>query len=203
MKTGPRSLCCLKTAILCLIPAVPCGLSGAIDSGGGSSVIGAYRNHASIGEPFETASGTAGDYMVYRGLIEVLYPPLTVDPEEDSDGNGLPDWWEMDHFGYIGVDPDNDADRDGSANGMEFLAKTDPNDPLSVFRPACHRDGDALVVPVQTQSGRTYHIWGSPDLDTWSHLESLDGDGTLVEWHYLLSDPADLPYFLRIEIVLP
>jgi hypothetical protein len=174
-----------------------------LDSGGGKSSIGPYQNHASIGEPFETIPGTAGGYGIYLGLIEVLYPSLPVDPDADSDGNGLPDWWELDNFGDIGVDPDDDADRDGTTNKMEFLAKTDPNDPASVFRPAVYRDGTDLVLPVQTQTQRYYKIWGSADLSGWTLLDTLSGDGSLVEWSYPLSDPADLPYFLRIEIVLP
>lgn len=179
------------------------GGPAAIDSGGGGSTIGIYRNHAAIGEPFETTPGMAGSFGLYQGLIEILYPPLSADPNEDSDGNGLPDQWEIEHFGAIGVEPDADADQDGTNNAMEFLAKTDPNDPVSVFRPVCYRDGDELVVPVQTQTGRAYNIWGSPELEDWTLLDTLTGDGTLVEWRYLLSDPESLPYFLRIEIVLP
>lgn len=178
------------------------GQSG-LDSGGGRTTVGTYQNHASIGAPFETRPAMAGSYGIFLGLIEVLYPPLSIDPDVDSDGNGLPDWWELEHFGHIGVDPDDDADADGTTNLMEYLAQTDPHDPASVFRPAVYKDGDSLILPVQTQSERQYKIWGSPNLKDWALLDTLTGDGTLVEWSYSLSDPADLPYFLRIEVVLP
>ena len=203
MKPSPLSLRSRGGFVFSLTPALVCGMTGAIDSGGGVSGVGTWQNHASSGEPFGTSRGMAGSHGVYRGLVEVLYPPLAADPEEDSDGNGLPDWWELNHFGDLGVDPGEDADADGTSNEMEFLALTDPRDPVSVFRPACYRDGNALVVPMQTKAGRIYLIEGSPDLDNWSLLESLGGDGSFTEWEYLLGDPDDLPYFLRIEIVLP
>ena len=51
------------------------------------------------------------------------------DPFEwvDSTGNGLPDAWELYHFGELGVDPNDDPDGDGLTNYEEYLAGTDPN----------------------------------------------------------------------------
>ena len=45
----------------------------------------------------------------------------------DSTGNGLPDAWELYHFGELGVDPNDDPDGDGLTNYEEYLAGTDPN----------------------------------------------------------------------------
>ncbi|TAK96301.1 MAG: hypothetical protein EPO07_14675, partial [Verrucomicrobia bacterium] len=44
----------------------------------------------------------------------------------DSDGNGLSDWWQLQYFGHLGVDPEQDFDNDGRSNMQEFLGGTDP-----------------------------------------------------------------------------
>lgn len=40
----------------------------------------------------------------------------------DSDGDGLPDWWEMRHFGNLAQGPADDPDGDGFVNHFEFHA---------------------------------------------------------------------------------
>ncbi|MEI6197822.1 MAG: hypothetical protein WCS42_26200, partial [Verrucomicrobiota bacterium] len=45
----------------------------------------------------------------------------------DSNGNGIPDWWEWKNFGLIGVDPNADPDGDGWTNLQEFQNGTNPS----------------------------------------------------------------------------
>jgi len=53
----------------------------------------------------------------------------------DSDGNGLPDWWEQVYFGQpTGTDPAADPDGDGLSNVQEFVADTNPTNSLSSLR---------------------------------------------------------------------
>lgn len=47
----------------------------------------------------------------------------------DSDNDGLPDDWELEHFGNLDQDGNGDFDGDGHTNQEEFDLKTDPNDP--------------------------------------------------------------------------
>jgi hypothetical protein len=49
----------------------------------------------------------------------------------DIDANGLPDAWELQYFGYIGVNGSADPDGDGYTNLQEYAGGSDPTNPLS------------------------------------------------------------------------
>jgi hypothetical protein len=51
---------------------------------------------------------------------------------QDSDADGLPDWWEFFHFNHLSHDGGADPDGDGVANAAEFADRADPTDALSM-----------------------------------------------------------------------
>lgn len=53
----------------------------------------------------------------------------------DTDGRGLPDRWQMRHFGTLGVDPNADPDGDGLTNLEEYRRGTDPRDYFNGVEP--------------------------------------------------------------------
>jgi hypothetical protein len=83
----------------------------------------------------------------------------------DSDGNGLPDAWELTNFGYMHVDRNADADADGQSNLSEYQHGTDPKNPDT--------DGDGL------QDGQEIALGTNPlNSDT-------DGDGVDDNTEYI------------------
>jgi hypothetical protein len=56
---------------------------------------------------------------------------MSVDHQEDLDGDSLPDYWERIFWGDVAAvnDPDGDYDRDGWSNRDEYIYGTDPTDP--------------------------------------------------------------------------
>jgi len=53
-------------------------------------------------------------------------------PSGDTDGDGLPDSWEITHFGNLAQGPGDDPDADGVTNLSEFQAGSDPRSASSV-----------------------------------------------------------------------
>jgi hypothetical protein len=97
----------------------------------------------------------------------------------DTDGDGVPDWWEFLYFGGLtnavaGADDDDDF----QDNYNEFRAGTDPTNPLSLFQiEASAWLGESLVLEWSSVSGRTYAVSVSTNIlesfePVWTNLPS-------------------------------
>jgi choice-of-anchor C domain-containing protein len=113
-------------------------------------------------------TGAAGPALDAVSLVPALPPPaaysvivsnsfgsvtsVVASIQFDLDANGLPDAWELAHFGATGQDPTADTDGDGVLNLDEYLEGTNPGDANS-FRPRLHLlatpGGSFLVSPLQ------------------------------------------------------
>ncbi|HXG49635.1 MAG TPA: lamin tail domain-containing protein [Methylomirabilota bacterium] len=90
----------------------------------------------------------------------LLSSRVSVKPVGDRDGDGLPDDWEAAHR----LDPSNaadatlDGDGDEMSNGEEYLAGTDPNDPLSYLKIDSIRSDRGAAITFGARAGRTYSV---------------------------------------------
>lgn len=148
-------------------------------------------------EHFGNLDQTASDDFDGDGLSnlwEYQHQHLGFDPTDPTDAardtsqNGLPDWWEITHFGVIGgIDATADPDSDGLTNLQEYQHGTDPN--------RWDTDGDLLPDGWEVQYGLNpldatgdNGADGDPDEDGLSNFQEMvygthpmdadtDGDG--------------------------
>ncbi|MDE0838467.1 MAG: VWA domain-containing protein, partial [Kiritimatiellae bacterium] len=102
----------------------------------------------------------------------------------DSDGDGLPDWWEIAFFGNDnGAIPEDDTDNDGINNLYEYLAGLNPIDPRSfgdtILDGVRDSDGDQLVNQ-QEQADGTLPNEPDTDDDGLTDYEELTGTDDAV-----------------------
>jgi hypothetical protein len=93
--------------------------------------------------------------------LSISQPSCTTGPGgcavADTDGDRLPDWWELLYFGSItGAVAGADSDGDGFTNLQEFQAGTDPKNSASAFRITdIHREANNIRITWMTGIGRT------------------------------------------------
>jgi len=90
---------------------------------------------------------------------------------EDTDGDGLRDVWEIEQFqDLVTADSTGDRDGDGSADLMETLAGTDPDDATSLFKilSASAVSGNGVAVRWTSVAGKSYTLERSTNLETGS-----------------------------------
>jgi len=96
-------------------------------------------------------------------------------PDPDQDGDGMPDDWEILHFGNTNETAEGDWDEDGACNADEWYADTQPKNPRSVLEiRSIDGSGDDVVVTWQSVAGRTYALQRCEDIDqpSWGTIKS-------------------------------
>jgi hypothetical protein len=94
----------------------------------------------------------------------------------DTDGNGLPDWWELKYFSVLtGTDPNADPDHDGVSNLNEYLAGTNPTNTASYFHIVSMARGLPTKILVTCEPGKFYTpLW----------VDEIATDWTIVTGQY-------------------
>jgi hypothetical protein len=124
----------------------------------------------------------------------------------DSDGDGLPDAWEIQIAGNVGVLSGSlDSDFDGQTDLEEYLAGTNPLDPNDFFGPVrIQVDAAGADLEFPTAKDRVYRIeqHGPLGYATWipAAVAPIVGDGKTAKVHVDRS-PSDL--FYRVVVYPP
>lgn len=151
--------------------------------------------------------GYGSDYVTGNGEQEIQsLDPRAVDlfdtPNQahgDSDGNGMPDAWEIEVAGRIGMKAMADDDGDGVPNRMEWIAKTDPQNPFSLLQMQMKRTpGGDLDLIWPAADDRTDLLYYSQDLKEWYLYEQVPEVFTgedESQWNKETFDPSQTFFF--------
>ena len=141
------------------------------------------------------------------GSTNVLAFPGTPSPAQsnylplaDSDQDGLPDTWEMAHFGSLALDGSADSDGDRMTNYQEYLAGTDPTNPADALRLAAFPVANTVVLQFNAAAGVSYSVQFRESLQDGTWIKFADvpaGPGSGV---VRVSDPSprDPTRFYRV-----
>ncbi|HMO52230.1 MAG TPA: hypothetical protein PKE26_09905 [Kiritimatiellia bacterium] len=122
---------------------------------------------------------------------------------EDTDGDGLPDWYESMYTGSgTGMPANGDLDGDGVTNYEEFIAGTRPHDPMDYFcvDAAAPSPNGELMLTWQGVSGRVYGVHATPQL-TDAFIPVRTGILWTQAW-YVNSNAAATSIYYRIGVNL-
>ncbi len=89
----------------------------------------------------------------------------------DSDGDSLPDWWEIQYFGGpTNADATANSDGDDALNWEEYIADTNPTNTASYFPNIITNAAPGgtldLVIGPPTTNSRVYEVWMNADLSS-------------------------------------
>ena len=129
-------------------------------------------------------SGYANDQTNWLGASPTAGRANDTNPNPDSDGDGLPDSWEIQYFGSIS-DPrataDGDPDADGFSNLQEYVAGTSPVDTASLLKiDSADRAGGTTTLRFTAVAGKTYSVVYSVALGNgaWLKLKDVPAQAT-------------------------
>lgn len=150
-------------------------------------------------------------YSAFQGGTPGLWA-ATPSPDEDADGDSIPDAWEVEN-GLSGNDASDahlDLDGDGASNYAEYVAGTDPNSGEDVMRLLDLRLGSQgeILLSMPGRTGRQYLIERSSSVteSDWTEVartQTLENDQTLQ----IVDSPTALAghetRFYRVVVIHP
>jgi YD repeat-containing protein len=117
---------------------------------GGANHVVAWNAMADLGSAVITNVLLRARAQDFRLVGDWSQPtPFLLNMNQDSNSNGIPDWWELKYFGNLLQTANGDYDGDGMSNYAEYIADTDPTDANSNLR----------IIKIQPVPGGIGLIW--------------------------------------------
>jgi hypothetical protein len=160
-----------------------------------------------VPEPFAaTLTATAGSVS---GTALLTITDSDPDNYRDYAGDGLPDAWQILHFGESnpGAAPAADPDADGQDNQTEYLAGTDPNDAASFLQLRFGPDpapGAKSLLFTPFLPDRTYTLeWSATLAAPWTVLPDAPTPAAMPGEGEFTDTPAEPRTYYRVRITVP
>ncbi len=139
---------------------------------------------------------------------QTLSDPVQLVIYQDTDSDGLPDWWEYQHFGgSTNAVPTDDTDSDSADNRDEYIASTVPTNMVSVLASAITHDPASTNIVLQWpgSSLRFYNVFYRDELLTssWCAAESTPFRGWDPATSWTNSAVTNTHRAYRIQAIIP
>ncbi len=129
----------------------------------------------------------------------------------DSDGDGIPDWWERKYTGSTReMKSIDDPDGDGKSNLEEYLADQSPVSALSRFNISSSSiqagpNGPEFVIQWDSKPGRIYRVFVSNNPGTWPVAADYEiaGDGSTKTCACPIAGASRLFFKVEVHVVHP
>jgi hypothetical protein len=149
------------------------------------------------------------DFLIVDDADGNLFPLDTGGRFLDSDLDGIPNWWERLNCGSsTGLVAETDSDQDGYSNYEEFVGRSNPSDPGSLFQvetisPPVGGGAYAWVITWDTSPDRLYSVFANTNLAAaWptAALYQVQGDGAPKSFTNTVPSPVPCVYRVTVEI---
>jgi hypothetical protein len=121
----------------------------------------------------------------------------------DSDGDGLPDAWELEYFGGLARDGSGDFDGDGLTDAEEFQAGTSPADAADALRVLSIAVDSAVRIQFNAVAGRSYTVQSRDSLNDVSWRKVADLPAQSVSGPAIVTDAIPLESGRFYRVVTP